>query len=163
MKRKIPNELSQFQCSKCKCFKDKDSFYKNRKVFNGIYSSCRDCEHKAQSNWRKSNRIKLSIYSKTWREANKEKRRDHLLKNLYNTSTEKINKLLREQDYKCAICKTATPKGAGWHIDHDHRTMKVRGILCISCNTQLPIVEDKDKLTAALKYLKINEMDLNEH
>lgn len=50
--------------------------------------------------------------------------------------------LLRQQGDKCALCTESdppVPEGAldGWHIDHDHATGKVRGILCPSCNAKV--------------------------
>lgn len=44
--------------------------------------------------------------------------------------------ILKQQNYKCAICggslnATATKRPA---LDHDHQTGFVRGVLCINCN-----------------------------
>lgn len=49
--------------------------------------------------------------------------------------------MLRQQGGVCAICKTP-PKSAHFHIDHDHNTNKVRGILCSKCNTMLGYARD---------------------
>jgi hypothetical protein len=47
--------------------------------------------------------------------------------------------LVLAQDGRCRICKTDQPGGYGnqWHIDHDHETGVVRGLLCSTCNTKL--------------------------
>ena len=50
--------------------------------------------------------------------------------------------LLHAQGGECALCTESdppVPEGAldGWHIDHDHATGKVRGILCPSCNAKV--------------------------
>lgn len=48
--------------------------------------------------------------------------------------------LLKYQKGVCAICKK--PPGARrLHIDHDHQTLEVRGLLCFSCNNKLGFVE----------------------
>ncbi len=50
----------------------------------------------------------------------------------------------------CAICLTGKPE----HVDHDHRTGKVRGILCFNCNGAPGQVRDRvDVLLAAIDYL----------
>jgi hypothetical protein len=41
------------------------------------------------------------------------------------------------------------------HIDHDHRTGKVRGLLCVSCNTGIgKLGDDVDGLYRALRYVQ---------
>jgi len=44
--------------------------------------------------------------------------------------------LLEAQDGGCAICG-AKPKTRRLHVDHDHATGKVRGLLCHRCNRVL--------------------------
>lgn len=67
--------------------------------------------------------------------------------------------LLREQGGECAICTESdppVPEGAldGWHIDHDHVTGEVRGILCPSCNAKVGKHEaDRDARGAIEDYL----------
>lgn len=58
---------------------------------------------------------------------------------------------LREQDYRCAICrKHQNETGKVLVVDHDHDTGKVRGLLCNSCNTRLGICHDNPRLLAAM-------------
>jgi hypothetical protein len=63
--------------------------------------------------------------------------------------------MVAEQGDKCAICGRAEPNGRGrWHIDHDHKTGKVRGLLCNNCNVLLGHAhEDPAILWAAIDYL----------
>lgn len=65
--------------------------------------------------------------------------------------------ILSQQGGKCAICRSETAGGKGtWHIDHDHRTNRVRGLLCHYCNTALGSFKDsRALLTSASNYLKI--------
>lgn len=60
--------------------------------------------------------------------------------------------LLERQGGHCALCP-ATPKTRRLHIDHDHRTMQVRGLLCHRCNRNLPTWIDDGWLLGALRYL----------
>jgi hypothetical protein len=56
-------------------------------------------------------------------------------------------------DGKCAICGTGKV-GRNHALDHDHRTMKIRGILCLSCNVGLGhFKDDPDLLRKAIDYL----------
>lgn len=46
--------------------------------------------------------------------------------------------LFETQGSACAICRSTDPGcKAGWHTDHDHKTGKVRFILCGHCNRGL--------------------------
>jgi len=82
--------------------------------------------------------------------------RKHILLREYGLTQEGFYKLLASQKGRCAICKTRNPKGKGtWHVDHDHETREVRGLLCHNCNTGLGRFEDSpETLEAAVKYLK---------
>ena len=65
--------------------------------------------------------------------------------------------MLKRQGGACAICGTADP-GAGrehFSVDHDHRTGRVRGLLCNSCNKGLGSLGDTaDAVARALAYLR---------
>lgn len=50
--------------------------------------------------------------------------------------------LLELQDGHCAICRRATGKTRRLSVDHDHKTGKVRGLLCRPCNTLLGHLRD---------------------
>lgn len=39
------------------------------------------------------------------------------------------------QDGRCAICGEVPVRDKTLHVDHDHRTGAVRGLLCTRCNT----------------------------
>ena len=56
----------------------------------------------------------------------------------------------------CAICGAELAlTGRDTHVDHDHETGKVRGILCFRCNLGLGYFRDNcDFLTSAIHYLK---------
>jgi Recombination endonuclease VII len=41
--------------------------------------------------------------------------------------------LLESQEGRCALCPNE-PKTRRLHVDHDHRTGAVRGLLCFRCN-----------------------------
>lgn len=78
---------------------------------------------------------------------------------MYGLSVEKYNELLKQQRGRCAICGVvATRKNTRWgglNIDHDHKTGKVRGLLCTACNGGLGFFHDNiEKMLKAIEYLK---------
>ena len=89
-----------------------------------------------------------------------ERQRDNHLKRLYGISEEDYDLLLIKQDFKCAICgefSNATGKNARLHVDHDHRTGEVRGLLCYGCNIAIGFLEENpDKVQKVLDYLEFH-------
>ena len=90
-------------------------------------------------------------------EAVKRWKRTHLLKN-YGLTPELFDRLLGAQDYACAMCHEPFGEDEPICIDHDHNCCKaekrscgecVRGLLCLSCNTALGIIERKYDLAGA--------------
>lgn len=74
---------------------------------------------------------------------------------LYGITPEEYAALLDRQLGRCAICRADSAGGrGGWHVDHDHNTGKVRGLLCHSCNLGLGhLKDDPALLRAAMEYL----------
>jgi hypothetical protein len=77
-------------------------------------------------------------------------------KHLYGITPEQFDKLIRLQNGKCAICDAPKPSGRGnWHIDHDHESGNIRGLLCHHCNLMLGNAkDDATRLRAAAEYLE---------
>ena len=65
-------------------------------------------------------------------------------------------KLIIQQDGKCAICGTAEKRlSKKLCIDHNHKTDKIRSLLCSKCNTMLGFaLEDVDILASGIEYLE---------
>lgn len=64
-----------------------------------------------------------------------------------------IDAVYAASDGHCAICR-CIPKGK-LALDHDHKTGKLRGLLCVLCNTALgKFKDDPDILMRAIEYLK---------
>lgn len=83
------------------------------------------------------------------------KRKIYILYKLYNLTFDQYVKMLSDQEYKCAICKTELFAGKDTHVDHSHSTGKVREILCQNCNKALGLVNDNVSiLEGMIKYLK---------
>lgn len=69
---------------------------------------------------------------------------------------EGFQRTLTEQGGGCAICGRAPVEGEkSFHIDHDHGTGMVRGVLCGTCNPGLGLfADDVARLEEAIAYLR---------
>lgn len=86
----------------------------------------------------------------------------------YKLTREAFNKLFWNQDGKCAGClkvfahpinkdSIGAPMAARCEVDHDHKTGKVRGLLCRRCNDFLGKIKDnRETLARLVEYLKRN-------
>jgi hypothetical protein len=73
-----------------------------------------------------------------------ENKRNYNLKRLYNITIEDYNNIFNNQNGYCAICgKHQLEFKRAFAVDHDHITGKVRGLLCMKCNADLGIYENK--------------------
>ena len=64
--------------------------------------------------------------------------RRHTLKYKYGLTPEQVQLLWEQQNRRCAICFCPVALlGQQTHIDHDHATEVVRGLLCVNCNMGL--------------------------
>jgi len=64
--------------------------------------------------------------------------------------------LISRQQDRCAICRTDRPGGRGerWHVDHDHVSGQVRGLLCHHCNMGIGFFrDDPEVIRAAAVYV----------
>lgn len=85
------------------------------------------------------------------------RRRSACLMRKYSITPEQWDEIFEAQDRCCAICKSVTPRYVdGWHVDHDHKTGKVRGILCQPCNHLLG--KAKDDISFLYKVIDYLEM-----
>lgn len=145
-------------CQDCLTSKPENEFhvkrYKSGKV--GLRSYCKDCSHKQREEWRKTNPLdneRNKVYNKTHA---LEIRGKKLVKQYWPQLTweqaiEMWNLLLKEQNGACGICKK---EKKSLHVDHNHTTGKVRGLLCYNCNNGLGRFKDSiEFLYNAVKYL----------
>lgn len=66
-------------------------------------------------------------------------------------------KAFQRQDGKCAICGCVlnSSRYTRFAGDHDHKSGKLRGLLCTNCNTALGLFKDStERLSNAIKYLE---------
>lgn len=133
MRAQLKVKDGKFRCSSCKEWKDSSEFYIDRRSKHGVTCVCKACK----------------------RIVDKAKK----LKSRYNLTEADVFALLEKQDNKCAVCGISIAYGGVAavkpHIDHNHKTGDVRGILCMQCNIAAGHVKDCHKTAHKLmKYLK---------
>lgn len=73
----------------------------------------------------------------------------------YGIGAAEFDQLVRDQEGQCTICTKPNPE----HVDHDHATGQVRGILCFNCNGGLgQFGDDTVRLVRAQLYLEWSDM-----
>lgn len=88
--------------------------------------------------------------------SNDERVRNNRLKSRYGISLQEYLTLKVKQNYSCAIClRHESTFQKQLAVDHDHKTGKVRGLLCRYCNQYLltNLNEDAERALRAYKYL----------
>ena len=134
------------------------------------YRKASTARHKV---WAATNREHVRQYHRDYYAANREKnriqsaasrarvdpvlsksraRKSHLLRK-YGLSPEDVDGMLRDQGGCCAICSLPFD-GKTPHVDHDHTTGIVRGLLCARCNVWLGRYEMAGVVAAAERYLQ---------
>lgn len=171
------------QCTSCQEWKRIDDFYKNR---NGHQSRCKTCAAKANKARYDSTRDQRLAVAKKYRKdhkneiaakdrvrkcsesvreaarkryaANPEKYKLYQVSRSYGLTPEQYREMFAVQDDRCKICKrhqSEFPKA--FAVDHCHRTGKIRGLLCNSCNAGLGWFRDNVvALRAAAEYVEVH-------
>src|SRR5260370_38462272 len=127
--------MKRKRCSKCNKSRLVKFFYKRSNVGDGLKAQCSFCSINYSKKWKKTNGGK-----EFWKQWNMNRR----LK-LYGLTKEQYALLLKKQKGKCALCKAKLKNKKITHVDHDHKTRKVRGILCTGCNSVLGFAKDSTR------------------
>jgi hypothetical protein len=109
----------------------------------------------ATAEWRAHNPERNTENNTKWKRDNPDKVRGYHLKAKFGMTHEDYDRMLESQGFVCAICKE--PYEKKYHIDHDHETGIVRGLLCDICNRGLGYFKDSSlRLSSAITYLSMN-------
>lgn len=124
-------------CSLCKMYVPCSEFPARKGARDGLASSCRPC-----------------LIAKSQTLENRTAAYVRHIKRKYGLEIEEFDALLASQGGGCAVCG-GPPNAKNWHIDHDHRSGKVRGILCNGCNTGIGSMRDDPAIMrAAAEYIE---------
>ena len=137
---KIVDGENFYICVGCKIVKGESEYYYRSSFYvqTGLpirQSHCKSCTKKRSKDRRKS---------KTLRESDKNRQRMYK----YGIGTEEYNRMYAKQNNVCKMCKERRPqtmkngKLRDLHIDHNHVTGRIRGLLCTYCNNSLGMLEE---------------------
>ncbi len=159
------------RCNKCLQLKPLDEFYRMAGMRDGYRNDCKACNLAAKAARYRTNPEPARERTRRWRLDNPERyaealakyrgseskrisnRRSHL-KRKYGISLEEYDAMLASQGGGCGICGKEPSARISLHVDHDHRTGRIRGLLCFVCNSSLGDLDDPDLLRAALRYIE---------
>ena len=136
------------RCPLCKEWKSLGDFayYSGRR-----YGYCRPCAAVKMQEWRKKTREARSEKARTeyWSNPAEGALKARLAK--YKLSRSEYDALLSKQRGLCAICGS----DGQLHVDHNHITGQVRGLLCRTCNLGLGYFDDDiARMRTAVAYLQ---------
>lgn len=134
-------------CNRCDTDLPRENFY-TLKNNNGhrLSAYCKICSTQYKIEWKAKNPDKTKLINKKT-----------TLKSRYGMSLEEFEERLLSQNSSCAICSKDISEFNEAFVDHNHKTGKVRKLLCRHCNTGLGHFQDnKEVLLLAIKYLEEN-------
>jgi hypothetical protein len=109
----------------------------------------------AERRYREKHAEKIRRQGRESYHRNKDRHKAYILKVRYGLTPEAFVAILVTQGYRCAICRVPLDGDRRPDVDHDHVTLRVRGILCHPCNTGLGGFRDSPTaLRAAADYLE---------
>ena len=136
-KRRVVPE-GQRWCPDCQTFKPIEDFPRNKSGKQGRGSYCKPC-HNA-----KTKETYTRLYGGS---------REYHLRRRYGLTSADVDAMIEAQGGTCAVCP-----GKPEHVDHDHETGEVRGILCFNCNQALGNARDDVKVLRGLaRYLELHQ------
>src|SRR4051812_40352191 len=109
-------------CPDCETVKPLNEFPRNKSGTRGYGGYCKPC-HNAKGK---------ATYQRLYDGA-----REYHLRRRYGITGAEVDAMVAAQGGTCAVCD-----GKPEHVDHDHATGQVRGILCFNCNQALGNVRD---------------------
>jgi len=147
------------KCGLCETSKPISQFYKVNKLYEDNLLSawsqfCKPCNTIACRERRLRN-------GEGWKKKTYRGRKQYnwklKLKVAYGITESDYYSMFNAQGRACAICRISPDRPAGLHVDHDHATGRVRGLLCNSCNTAIGLLrDDVGRMKSAIQYIERN-------
>lgn len=146
-RRKVETDNSKDRvCSVCKMLKPVTLFVGHPDQESFLPDVCKHCSDQDRKSKNKANSMRVSLKSRLKK---------------FNLTIEGYELLLAKQNNLCAICNLPERVSARgrkrmlrFAVDHDHKSGKVRGLLCASCNQGIgKFDEDTERMLRAIQYI----------
>jgi hypothetical protein len=147
-------------CKRCKKKKPISSFYLNgyrrKNGTSGNRTDCKVCCNKISNDYRDANKKRINSQRKRNYQKDKTKAIESNLKRYYGIDLIVYDQIFKNQKGRCKICFLHQLKfERRFDVDHNHKTGKIRGLLCIRCNRGIGLLKDNIKiLKRAIRYLQ---------
>ena len=165
------------RCTKCGIEQPLENFYRAAGGRDGRRGECIACFKEYRAARYPQVREQAIARAKAWQETNRERHletqrrrrqrpevkareRNSYLKRKFGITLETYDHLFTRQGGVCAICQRPPRDDISLHVDHEHGTGRVRGLLCFRCNNALGDFDDDPvRLFQALAYLDYEPED----
>jgi len=133
-----------------------DCRFENLTLFNGLAG---EFDHKTREG--------RQAYQNAYRKLTPSAQKARALRESFGLSLEQYEKMHDRQNGKCAICnqpetQMRSGKVKALAVDHNHKSGKIRELLCTDCNQAIgKLKENKQTLLAAIAYLDKHEASDN--
>lgn len=132
-------------CTKCAKTKNIEEFTRKKGYKDGHRTYCKEC---------------IATYERvrTNTPKNKQRAREYELRRRYGMTFNQKMVIFKAQKGRCAICRTLFKCIFSSHVDHNHTTKAIRGLLCSPCNTALGLLkESKKNARNLIRYIQKHE------
>lgn len=149
-------------CKACGETKSLDQFYTTKS--GGLVTKCKPCYNSYCVEKARERRRRDPERAREMNRQNKAKvdplvKKGYQLKSTRGITRQEYEALLSLQNGRCAICGGEQNSGKTYlSVDHNHDTGRIRGLLCVTCNSGLGMFRDDPVLLAsAIQYLSISD------
>lgn len=130
-------------CTVCKVDLPLSSYHNCKNSKDGKGYRCIKCDIEARKDYRAANKDRCST-----------KNRIVLIKSRFNLEEQELRDMMDSQKGCCPICNgslidPSSDSTKQFGIDHNHKTGKVRGLLCMHCNAMLGQAMDSPRVLLA--------------
>jgi hypothetical protein len=148
-------------CSACKVAKPLSEFHRHATAPDGRNCYCKSCAIAKVALWQKANPERRRINARKYHVKRRDSGqvREDKFKIRYGITVADYDKKFEAQGGLCAVCRRPPPlhnlKTFALGLDHDHKTLVNRGLLCQNCNAGLGMFGDSIELMeSAIAYLQ---------